>query len=72
MNAIHNPVSPAVLYDAIIVGGGIVGLVLAYRLRSSGLRIAIAPSLLPIAERPRSYAISSSISHSVDTALNLL
>ncbi len=51
-NAIHD-----VTYDVVIVGGGIVGLVLACGLQSLGLQIAIieAKTSQQIARRPRAY-----------------
>jgi 2-octaprenyl-6-methoxyphenol hydroxylase len=58
-NATHD-VTDDVTYDIVIVGGGIVGLVLACGLQSSGLQIAIIDAKTPqqIADRPRAYALS--------------
>ncbi len=54
-----------ITYDIIIVGGGIVGLVLACGLLSSGLRIAIIEEKAPqqVADRPRAYALSPRSAH---------
>jgi 2-octaprenyl-6-methoxyphenol hydroxylase len=58
-NAIHD-VTRNVTHDVVIVGGGIVGLVLACGLQSSGLQIAIieAKTSQQVADRPRAYALS--------------
>lgn len=69
MNAIDTLVSQNadsdVTYDVIIVGSGIVGLVLACGLQSSGLRIAIVETKTPqqVSERPRAYALSPQSAH---------
>jgi 2-octaprenyl-6-methoxyphenol hydroxylase len=53
------------IYDVVIVGGGIVGLVVACGLQSSGLRIAIVETKTPqqVSERPRAYALSPQSAH---------
>ncbi|WP_448533038.1 FAD-dependent monooxygenase [Parathermosynechococcus lividus] len=54
-----------ITYDIVIVGGGIVGLVLACGLLSSDLQIAIIEEKAPqqVAERPRAYALSPRSAH---------
>jgi 2-octaprenyl-6-methoxyphenol hydroxylase len=53
------------IYDVVIVGGSVVGLVLACGLQSSGLRIAIVEAKTPqqAAGRPRAYALSPQSAH---------
>ncbi|MGI0484264.1 FAD-dependent hydroxylase [Pantanalinema rosaneae CENA516] len=53
------------IYDVVIVGCSVVGLVLACGLQSSGLRVAIVEAKTPqqAAERPRAYALSPQSAH---------